>query len=424
MDRGASNSTSSQTREPVGVAGEKPSDESSAPPETRDDYVSLVDMMFIVLDRRRLVLWTTIVVTVLGTAYSLLATELYVSNATVVREASGDTPPLGSIGGLGALQGFGLNLGLQSGGLTPAAYPKVLESREVRLAVVRDTFYFPTLDRRMTLVEHANQPPGALGTVLKYTVKLPWTLKEALTRGGNRSVRFTGQEEEPSRRITKREYAALKRIDEMMQTSADDATSLMTVTVTAESPDVASAVVERFVVHLRERIRTLRTAKVREQLDFLEDRFREVQDELQQAEDALAQFLQRNQNPTTPALRFEQDRLRRQVSFKEQLYSQLQGQRAQIRLEVQRQQPVVTVVESAVSPIERASPARTLIVILSLIFGFTLGAGLAITLHFLSRNVSEEEERRFWSFFREILPDAVHRRLGEVGSSADGDPMG
>lgn len=379
-------------------------------PTENDEYVSLVDLVLIVLDRRRLVIWTTMIVTLLGMVYSLLATESYTSNATVIREAAGETPSLGSIGGLSALQGLGLNLGPQSGRLTPSAYPTVIKSREVRLAVARDTFFFPDLDQAMTLVEYSNQPPGISGRFLKYTVKLPWTIKEALVE----SMPDQAMQKKPAeqRRLTEREYNALQQVDEMMQTSVDDGTGLMTITVSAEHPQVASDVVDRFVVHLRERVRTLRTAKAREQLAFLDDRFHEVEAELDQAEDSLARFLQRNQNPTTATLRFERDRLQRQVSFKEQLYSQIQGQVAQTRLDLQRQQPVVTVVETPVTPIERTRPARTLIVILSMIFGFSLGAGLAISSHFLSQNVSNEECAHFERILHDIVPESVWQRIG------------
>jgi len=107
----------------------------------------------------------------------------------------------------------------------------------------------------------------------------------------------------------------------------------------------------------------------------VERRFQEVEQELEVAEDRLAQFLERNQNPTTATLQFRRDRLQRQVSFKEQLYSELQSQLTQTRLDLQRRQPVVTVVEEPVPPMNRSSPNRTFVVILSLILGGVVGIG-------------------------------------------------
>jgi LPS O-antigen subunit length determinant protein (WzzB/FepE family) len=82
--------------------------------------------------------------------------------------------------------------------------------------------------------------------------------------------------------------------------------------------------------------------------------------------------LERNQNANSARLRFERERLQRQVSFKEQLYSELQGQRSQTRLELQRQQPVVTVVEKPVVPPQPSAPDRTLIFVLFVGLGLVL----------------------------------------------------
>jgi uncharacterized protein involved in exopolysaccharide biosynthesis len=138
-------------------------------------------------------------------------------------------------------------------------------------------------------------------------------------------------------------------------------------------------------------VRELRTKRVREKLGFIERRFQEAQDELEDAENRLAQFLERNQNPTTAQLQFQRDRLQRQVRFKEQLYSNLQGQLTQSRLDLQRQQPVVTVVESPVPPAEPSSPNRPLIVFLSVVLGTFFGVAGAFVASFLSPDQKDQQ---------------------------------
>jgi uncharacterized protein involved in exopolysaccharide biosynthesis len=70
--------------------------------------------------------------------------------------------------------------------------------------------------------------------------------------------------------------------------------------------------------------------------------------------------------------------LQRQVSFKEQLYSELQSQLTQTRLDLQRRQPVLTIVEEPVPPIKRSAPNRTLIVIIFFIIGSFIGVSAAL----------------------------------------------
>jgi uncharacterized protein involved in exopolysaccharide biosynthesis len=115
---------------------------------------------------------------------------------------------------------------------------------------------------------------------------------------------------------------------------------------------------------------------------------------LEQTEDRLAQFLERNQNPTTATLQFRRDRLQRQVSFKEQLYSELQSQLTQTRLDLQRQQPVVTVVEEPVPPMQRSAPKRTQIVLTFLVVGGLFGVGGAFVRSYIENSEGEPEERQ------------------------------
>lgn len=365
----------------------------------REDEVSLLDILLVLARNKTLIVRTVLVFTLLGVTYALLAPEEFTSEARVVREAQqeGGSLPGGLSGGLagGALSGLGLSLGGATGGLTTQAYPDVLQSREVRLAVVRDTFRFPDVEQPMTFVDYMNRPPGLVGTVLNYTIKLPWTLKEAFGSAisGPPSPAGTTDAGEPLI-LSEEEDEALEAIGDRVATSVDQETGLMTITVTAEGPQLASSLAKSFLNHFTTRVRTIRTEKVRERLQFVEGRFQEVEQELEAAEDRLAQFLERNQDPTTATLQFRRDRLQRQVSFKEQLYSELQNQLTQTRLDLQRQQPVVTVVEKPVPPMQKSVPSRGLIVVLCIVLGGFLGIGIAFGKGFFQAHKARGEEEK------------------------------
>jgi uncharacterized protein involved in exopolysaccharide biosynthesis len=149
---------------------------------------------------------------------------------------------------------------------------------------------------------------------------------------------------------------------------------------------------------------------VRERLEFVEGRFEEAEQELETAEERLAQFLERNQNPTTATLQFRRDRLQRQVTFKEQLYSELQSQLTQTRLDLQRRQPVVTVVEKPVPPVEKSAPSRTLIVIMVSILGGVIGVGIAFGRVFFVERAKESRERDKIQEIREALHRPTWRK--------------
>ena len=360
----------------------------------REDEVSLLDLLLVLARHTTLIVRTVLVFTLLGVTYALLAPEEFTSEARVVREAQQESGGLPSGIPSGALSGLGISLGGASSGLTPAAYPDVLQSREVRLAVVRDTFRFPDAERPMTFVDYVDRPAGPLSTVLEYTLWLPWTLKGALGSAISGSPAPAGTTDAGEPLIpSEEEDEALRTIGDMISASVDEETGLMTISVTAGGPQLAASLAESFLDHFATRVREVRTEKVRERLEFVEGRFKEAEQELETAEERLAQFLERNQNPTTATLRFRRDRLQRQVSFKEQLYSELQSQLTQTRLDLQRRQPVVTVVEEPVPPMNRSAPKRMLIVLLSLILGGFVGVGGTFVSAFFN-NAEEDLEQK------------------------------
>lgn len=392
-------SGSDSTSSPADDRSRGASDEESRDrPLPREDEVSFLDILLVLARHKRLILRTVLVFAVLGVTYALVAPEEYTSSAKVVRETQSNAPNLsglGSLGGIGALQGLGSVLGSPSGGLSPAAFPEVLQGRAVQMAVVRDTFRFPDARRPMTFIEYVNRPLGPVGAVLEYTVWLPWTLKRAFgdfISEEPTTASASGTEELPM--LTEDEHDALEAVEDMVVTLVNQETGLMSISVTASDPRLASDLTQSFVQHLTSRIRQIRTKKVRERLEFVQGRFQEAQQELDRAEDQLAKFLERNQNPTTATLRFQRDRLQRQVSFKEQLFSELQGQLTQARLDLQRRQPVVTVVEQPAPPPQRSAPKRTLIVIFSVFLGGLLSMGGVVVYYVLSVKSDEEEKEK------------------------------
>ncbi len=394
----------------------------------QEDEVSLLDILLVLARHKALIVRTVLVFTLLGVTYALLAEEKFTSEARVVREAQSEGG--GSLpGGIspGALSGLGISLGGASSGLTPAAFPDVLTSREVRLAVVRDTFRFPGAERPMTYVDYINRPPSVLGTVLNYTIKLPWTLKKELSSAISGPPAPAGTMEMGAPTIpSEEEDEALKSITDKISASVDEETGLMTISVTAGGPQLASDLAKSFLDHFATRVREIRTEKVRERLSFVEGRFEEAEQELEMAEESLAQFLERNQNPTTASLQFRRDRLRRQVSFKEQLYSELQSQLTQTRLDLQRRQPVVTVVEEPVPPTERSSPRRTFIVLLSLVIGSVFGVAGAFLRTFVdTANQDSEAHDKLEEIRSAVIPAQWQSTPREgsgvgVGESSEG----
>ena len=107
----------------------------------------------------------------------------------------------------------------------------------------------------------------------------------------------------------------------MVSVSVDRNSGIMSISVTTRQPLLSAQLAQTFINLLTQRVREIYTKKIREDLEFIRERFGESQQQLEVAEEKLAQFMDRNRNPQTAQLRTKMERLQRQVSFKTQLYA-------------------------------------------------------------------------------------------------------
>lgn len=349
---------------PADTRQEAPVFESTQRPNEQQE-VSLIDILLVLTRNSRLIAIIFVAVVSLGVSYAVLAPAEFSSSSQVIREADVEAPG-GLAGGLSALRGLGVSLGGSNSGLSPDAYPEVLKSREVRLGVARDTFYFSELEQEMTYVERI-QVPEMLDKVKKFiTDQIRQTLGITTT-----DSTISSSYPEPV------EVKAADLVGSLVSSSVDRETGLMNMSVTTSSPELSAAVAESYLRHLEQRVRSIRTQKARKNLVFIEERFSDVQEELREAEEQLAEFTDQNQNLTSARLRTERDRLQRQVRFKSDLFSEIQTQLTQAQIELQRVSPVVTIVQAPIPPLEPSAPSRGLIVVLSVMLGGLLGVGSA-----------------------------------------------
>lgn len=394
----------------TGVSTSEGSDEPRAPVLPTGSEVDLLDMAITLSRARGLVLLIVFAVGAAGSLYVIFAPSEFTATSEVVREAGTSTESSSLPQGISSLQGLGISLGSGASGLTPSAFPKIATGREVRLAVARDTFYFPSVERRMTFVEYVNRP-GLAETILGPITDAVGGLTEdaspeRISSDSADGVIFPSEEEEK----------AIQVLGDCISTTVEDESALgeggglMTVTARASDPELAARMNQSVIKHLRTRVREIRTENTKETLRFVERRFQQAGQELNEAEDRLATFLEQNRSVLAggraPQLQFQRERLRREVQFKEQLYSQLQKQITQTRLDLKRRQPVVTVAERPAPPANPSAPNRPLIVVLSLAVGVVLGGTGAFLRSALQEQQDQEERRQKVEEVKESLTPA------------------
>jgi uncharacterized protein involved in exopolysaccharide biosynthesis len=353
----------------------------SEQPVSGASEVRLIDVVLVLVRHSRLLFAILIGVTLIGSTYAITAPNEYRSTGVVLRESPDQGAPALS-GGLSSLSGLGLNFGsLGKDGLGPEAYPDVLKSREVRLTIARDSFYIPEYGRPTTFVDYYKNRGGLLIFI--------GDIVGAIT-GGNADKK--GADQRGRDRVI--EVKASEYVGGLIGSSVNEESGLLLISATTEWPEVSATLAEKAIEHLSTRVRQVRTKKAQENYEFILERYQEAEDELYEAEDSLADFTKSNQGMSLPSLEVQRQRLQRQVQFKSELFRNLQSQKTKAELDLQKQSPVLTVVDPPAVPIRPSAPSRLLIVFLSVFSGLGLGIGAALTANFFESSVEQGADRQ------------------------------
>lgn len=142
-----------------------------------------------------------------------------------------------------------------------------------------------------------------------------------------------------------------KKLLAAMTTYIDYKSGLIALDVRASHPVLAHQVAQRLLVMLDTYNRKTRRGQATAERQSTEERLGEVRNELRNSEDRLQDFLERNREYRNSApLAFQQERLQREVTLRQQVYTTLAQAYEQARIEEERDIPVLTVVQPPAPP--------------------------------------------------------------------------
>jgi uncharacterized protein involved in exopolysaccharide biosynthesis len=158
----------------------------------------------------------------------------------------------------------------------------------------------------------------------------------------------------------------------ILKVETDKKTNMTKVTVSLQDPLAAAIVADSAVHKLQEYITDYRTRKAKQDYDFQLSLCEQYKKEYFEAQQEYAKFADANRNVILQTLTSEKDRLQKNLSMAEQIYSQSMGQLQVLRGKVQEAKPVFAVVEPATVPLAPASPKKMLIITAFAFLAFVL----------------------------------------------------
>lgn len=163
--------------------------------------------------------------------------------------------------------------------------------------------------------------------------------------------------------LTEKEAGKVQGLRQAIVAEVDKKTAMTTVTVTLQDPKVTAIIADSVVAKLQQYIIDYRIKKAKEDCAYLEELFRERQQEYYDAQSKYAHYFDSNRNIALQSVRAEQERLQNDMNLAFQVYSQVAQQLQMARAKIQEEKPLFAVVEPATIPLEPSGTSRKVILI-------------------------------------------------------------
>ena len=161
--------------------------------------------------------------------------------------------------------------------------------------------------------------------------------------------------------LTEKEAAKVKGLRQSILAEVDKKTAMTTITVTLQDPKVTAIVADSVVAKLQQYIIDYRIKKAKEDCAYLEELYKERQQEYYNAQSKYAHYFDSNRNIALQSVRAEQERLQNDMNLAYQVYSQVAQQLQVARAKIQEEKPVFAVVEPATIPLEPSGTSKRVI---------------------------------------------------------------
>ena len=174
---------------------------------------------------------------------------------------------------------------------------------------------------------------------------------------------------------------ALRKLRSTIQAGADARTSVVTFSVRTRTPATAERMAAILIGQIKHFNVTIRQLQARERREFLEGRVADAYQTLRSSEEELRQFYERNRRfSESPALVFEESRMKRAIELRQELYTTLSKELETARIQEINDTPTITIVDRPFSSNRPSGPTVPVLGAMLFVLGAFVTAGwLAVT---------------------------------------------
>ena len=333
-----------------------------------EGQIDLIELAKNLWQGRRTIIKVTIFCAFIGLLVAILSPKEYTTKVVIVPQLSNKQGPLGNLSGLASLAGITISTPA-SAEISPTTYPQIISSIPFQLEMMNTRLTFSKIDHIVTLYEYYSEYVKP-NPILKYTFCLPETILKAIRKKQSIADSETSY---GLIQLTEEQDIVYEIINRKISIEINSKDGYITLLCRMPEALPSAQLAQRAQELLQQQITEFKIQKATSNLEFIQQRYDEVQGQYNQAQEALARFSDRNKNIVTAIAQTESDRLRNDYNLAYAIYSEMAKQLEQTKIQVKEDTPVFTVIEPASVPLYKSKPRRTMIMIGFMLLGGVVG---------------------------------------------------
>lgn len=328
------------------------------PQEDEELEIDLMEYVRKLWIERKILLKAAGIGVIVGLIVAFSIPKQYTVEVTLSPESGKNTG--GSLSGMAAMLGIGgMSLGSDADALNVTLFPDIVASTPFILELFNAQV--TTLDGEIdtTFVAYLDEQ------------KAPWWSMimgiPGAAIGGIKSLFSENQEEDNANmdpfHLTEEQALKVESLRKAITADVDKKTGVTTVSVTLQDPLVTASVTDTVVVQLQKYITAYRVSKAQQDCNYLEQLYKERQQEYYEAQQNYANYMDANKGVVLQTALTERERLLNEMNLAYQVYSQVATQLQVARAKVQEAKPVFAVVEPATVPLLPSGTSKKVILL-------------------------------------------------------------
>ena len=356
-------------------------------PELADDEIDLTELIKKIWDRRSFIVKTVLIAMCLGAIIAKLTPNEYAASVVFVPQSSSSSASSAGLGGLASLAGINLGAnGADGQEIGPELYPKLASDVKFKKALINTYIHPIGITDSVTYAQYYKEiyKPGVLSYIKKYTIGLPGVILQAIRGDDEQKDTPHSIQKSDLVFISDQEFGVFGLIDSQLKIESNPNEGFVELSFAMPEPILAAEMALASQRLLQQEVIAFRIRNAQEQLEFTEKQYLEKQQEFDAIHARLAAFRDRNRNMASSFGVSEEQKLEAEFSLKVAIYTEMAKQLEQAKLQVKKDTPVFSDIESVTVPNEITAPNKVLILFVFTILGFIFSIGYVLILDLFS----------------------------------------